>query len=222
MAINIVEIFQASVSTLADQSVVTEPAWRNIVAAYGSPANPLCGHPRAYHNLGHIADCLREAQTHSLEPKSYAILHLALIYHDLVYDVNRKDNELASAKIAVEALTQLGVPESATDQIYSAVVATDHQSLVSEPLSQLVCDIDLSTLAVPQAAFQANSEAIRIEYRAIPNEIFYPGRKRIMEKFLERKKIYYTPFYQEHCEAKARENIRTYIAELETVIATLP
>jgi predicted metal-dependent HD superfamily phosphohydrolase len=222
MAINIAEAFKAAVSILADQPVSPETMWRRIVTAYGSPANPLCGDPRAYHNLGHIADCLREAQAHNLEPKSGAILHLALIYHDLVYDVNRKDNELASAQIAIEDLTQLGVPESATDQISSAVVATDHQNSVHEPLSQLVCDIDLSTLAVPQAAFQANSEAIRIEYRAIPDAIFYPGRKRIMEKFLEREKIYYTPFYQEHCEAKARENVRAHIAELEMVVATLP
>jgi predicted metal-dependent HD superfamily phosphohydrolase len=221
MAMNIVEILKESVSTLANQPVITEPAWRNIVIAYGSPANPLCGHPRAYHNLGHIADCLREAQTQTLDAESGAILHLALIYHDLVYDVNRKDNELASALIAVEDLIQLGVPTSATDQIFNAVVATAHQNLVHEPLSQLVCDIDLSTLAVPQAAFQANSEAIRIEYQAIPDEVFYPGRKRIMEKFLEREKIYYTSSYQEQCEAKARENIRAHIAELETVMTTL-
>jgi predicted metal-dependent HD superfamily phosphohydrolase len=218
---NIVEIFKESVSILVDQSVNTEPTWRRIVTAYGSPANPLCGHPRAYHNLGHIADCLREAQTQTLDAESCSILHLALIYHDLVYDVNRKNNELGSAQIAVEDLIQLGVPTSATDQIFHAVVATAHQSLVQEPLSQLVCDIDLSTLAVPQEAFQANSEAIRIEYGAIPDEVFYPGRKRIMEKFLEREKIYYTSFYQEHCEAKAQENIRAHIAELDAVIATI-
>jgi predicted metal-dependent HD superfamily phosphohydrolase len=218
---NIVEIFKASVSILADQPISSESAWRRIVAAYGSPANPLCGDPRAYHNLGHIADCLREAETQILEPKSQAILSLALIYHDLVYNVNRKDNELASAKIAVEALAQLSIPESETSQIHAAIVATDHKSLVSDPLSQLVCDIDLSTLAVPEADFRANSEAIRIEYRAIPDELFYPGRKRIMEKFLERETIYHTQFYQEHCEAKAQQNILAHIAELETVIATL-
>ncbi len=218
---NIVEIFKASVSILANPPISSESAWRSIVTAYSSPANPLCGDPRAYHNLGHIADCLREAETQILEPKSQAMLHLALIYHDLVYDVNRKDNELASAQIAVAALTQLGIPESAANQIHTAIVATDHQSLVADPLSQLVCDIDLSTLAVPESAFRANSEAIRIEYRAIPDELFYPGRKRIMEKFLERETIYYTQFYQEHCEAKACQNILAHIAELEAVIATL-
>ena len=65
-------------------------AARLIVAHYSEPH-------RHYHTLAHIVVCqeLLSATDHaSLE------LRLAIVYHDIIYDTHRSDNEAESAKLA--------------------------------------------------------------------------------------------------------------------------
>src|SRR5687767_15395590 len=72
-----------------------------LIARYSEPH-------RAYHNIRHIEECF-----HALAPAAHlaerlAEVHLALWFHDAIYDPRGKDNEQASADLARESGTRRG------------------------------------------------------------------------------------------------------------------
>jgi predicted metal-dependent HD superfamily phosphohydrolase len=69
-------------------------------------------------------------------------------------------------------------------------------------------ELDLSILAANRADFEQYEENIRKEYSFVLNNVFYPNRAKIMEKFLDilrnGKLFYYLP---DEYNKKAKENI---------------
>jgi predicted metal-dependent HD superfamily phosphohydrolase len=63
---------------------------------------------RRYHNLEHIAQCLKafdDLRTLSQAPQA---VELAIWFHDIIYDSKAKDNEERSAERAGNDLTNMG------------------------------------------------------------------------------------------------------------------
>src|SRR6478735_316201 len=65
---------------------------------------------RHYHNLHHIAALLRYCEQFAGELKDPDVVAFAVFYHDIIYNVLRKDNEPRSAQIAEKRLRALNVP----------------------------------------------------------------------------------------------------------------
>src|SRR5262249_17535448 len=81
-------------------------------------------------------------------------------------------------------------------------------------------DFDLSILAAPEEAFDAYEANIPKEYSFVPEETYIPARKGIMERFLGRETLYFTPVLARQWDARARSNLRRSIAKLaEGIIA---
>lgn len=196
-------------------------AWQALLTFYRTPADPLVGSPRSYHNLAHIADCLAEVPAFDLLQPGWALVVLALAYHDCIYDVNRPDNEGASAVAARAALLGLGVSAAICERIEALIVATDHRTENRDPLAAVVCDIDLGSMSGPLPVFRIHSAAIRREYAAIADRVFYPARLEIIERFLARPHLYATALYREKREKQARTNLEAHIADLKAAIAAL-
>src|SRR5262249_6559950 len=57
---------------------------------------------RRYHNLAHLADCLRELDAARAEPGVADVAELALWYHDAVYEPRARDCEERSAALLGE------------------------------------------------------------------------------------------------------------------------
>jgi predicted metal-dependent HD superfamily phosphohydrolase len=173
-----------------------------LAAAYSAPG-------RHFHNLDHIRACLAElddAIRHGVKIEDPEALRFAIWFHDLIYDGTRTDNEERSAQAARNAATELGHGAKFAAAVERLVLVTKHGILEPEtPDEALICDIDLASLACSD--FEGNTKRIREEYSHLPDEEFYPARRRILAGFLERPRIYRTEFFFAKYETAARQNL---------------
>src|SRR5688500_4761545 len=101
------------------------PIFDVLAAAYSAP-------DRYYHTLEHLAEMFAVAARLTSITDDPAALHLAIWFHDAVYDPRAKDNEARSADLAVVLLGPVGVPRSTLDQVVTLIHATAHHS-AAEP-----------------------------------------------------------------------------------------
>lgn len=143
---------------------------------------------RHYHTLDHIADLLLLLEKHGVSDAD--AVKLAILFHDAVYDPSRQDNEAASANLAREQLTFLGFPLRPIAKVEHYILATQHGASLSAAEDadlQMLLDLDLSVLAAAPDRYRAYAQAIRQEYAAVPDALYRPGRRRVLEGFLARR-----------------------------------
>ena len=195
--------------------------WRETWALLGAPPPPgpfadlLArygeGH-RAYHDLGHVLDCLAHAADARGSLEHPGCVELALWFHDAVYDPRAADNEGRSAELAGRRLAGLA-PAEVVAHVEGLVLATRHPSRPTAPDARAVVDIDLAILGASPARFAAYDRAIRREYEWVPEPVYRRERTRALQALLDLRPIYLTePF--ERLEAPARANLRAAIEAL--------
>ena len=185
-------------------SVPTEQIFAMLQQAYSEPH-------RFYHNIGHVENCLQQLHMHSQFVEHPLLVELALWFHDAVYDTHQKDNEEQSANLAVQVLTEAGLPEEQTKKIRDLILATCHNSSPKSLDAKLLVDIDLSILGSSTEQFERYDEQIRQEYSWVKEGEYREARKRVLRAFLERRSIYETDLYRNKYENRARENLRRVI-----------
>jgi predicted metal-dependent HD superfamily phosphohydrolase len=172
---------------------------------------------RHYHNLRHIEWC--HDLLYEMNPQQTGwrdTTELALWFHDVYYDPKRKDNEERSADIlrAVGAVT--GLERTYVDRVADIIVKTHHVAgtHAGDMETQWTLDIDLASLGFEAREFNRNSEEIRQEYAWVPEELYVAGRKAVLQGFLDRPFIYYTPECRDRFEKQARRNLQRAIEKL--------
>jgi predicted metal-dependent HD superfamily phosphohydrolase len=143
-------------------------------------------------------------------------LELAILFHDVIYDPRRSDNEEKSAAHARDTLVALGLPDKLVRKVVHYILATKHNSgfFTEDPDLALLLDLDLSTLAATPTEYRVYAEAIRREYGHIADDQYCAGRQRVLEGFLNRDRIYRTGRLRVLWEESARANITCELAEL--------
>jgi predicted metal-dependent HD superfamily phosphohydrolase len=183
----------------------------DLVRAYAEPH-------RRYHTLGHIAALLQLLEEHGGAVTDRDTLRLAILFHDAVYDPARSDNEAASAALAAQQLTGLGLPLPLTTDVGRLILATRHgpdaEPAQADADLALLVDLDLAILAAAWPDYLAYAQAIRHEYAVYPDAIYRPGRRRVLEGFLARPRLYHTERLRAQWEAPARANLAREITEL--------
>jgi predicted metal-dependent HD superfamily phosphohydrolase len=185
-------------------------ALAELAAAYDQPH-------RHYHTLDHIAALLELLERHGVGLADYDTMVLAILFHDVVYEPARLDNEEASAAFAARHLAALGLSEERIGEVARYILATRHgtdREVADSPGLALLLDLDLSILGAAPAAYRAYAEAIRREYASVPDELYRPGRRRVLESFLARGRIYRTDRLSALWEGPARTNLAGEIAGL--------
>jgi predicted metal-dependent HD superfamily phosphohydrolase len=177
--------------------------WNAIATAYGDPG-------RAYHNLGHIADCLRLLDQYAGIAADPVAMEFAIWFHDIVYDPRAADNEERSADRAVEFLST--TPHAAT--VADLIMATKHGTHALSADAALICDIDLSILGRPPAEYAAYAAAIRLEYAWVPPPQYAEGRSRVLGGFLKREALFHHMEFQQRFDAPAKVNLTWELREL--------
>ena len=186
--------------------------WQDIASRYNEPQ-------RAYHSLQHIQQLFAQFEKikqHLYEPN---IIALALYYPDVIYDPTRLDNELKSAKYAVEALSKY-IDDEKRQHIYKLIMMTaSHQideladSNKSSDAAYLL-DMDLSILGAPWVEYEKYAQAVRQEYAYVSDIKYRAGRASVLNSLLAHPTLYITDYYYERLETKARINIKREITLL--------
>jgi predicted metal-dependent HD superfamily phosphohydrolase len=179
-----------------------------LVTAYSS-AN------RFYHNLEHIRQVLETIeQMHSLS-MNFKLIQLAAWFHDVIYDPKSKNNEEKSVEYAEAALNSLKIPKTKIETVTKLILSTKtHQALPTDIDSQILVDADLAILGSSESEYQVYAQAIRQEYSWIPDPDYRVGRKQVLQRFLQREKIYLTYELFTTLEEKARQNLQAEVAAL--------
>lgn len=169
---------------------------------------------RFYHNLLHIQDVLNIASL--LEPlaNKFVAIQMAVWFHDIIYDPKAKDNEEKSAEYAFVSLSNLNVPSSVINYVYSMILDTRNHADPSTIDSQILLDSDLSILGSDQSKYKVYARAIRQEYSWVSDAEYRIGRKRVLKSFLQRDRIYFSDKAFQMLEMKARENMNAEISNL--------
>jgi predicted metal-dependent HD superfamily phosphohydrolase len=170
---------------------------------------------RHYHNLDHLYVLLKLQQTHTDIITDNEKLSLAIFFHDIVYDVKQVDNEEQSALVAAAFLQQTSYPAEKTEQVMDFIRATKtHVNTSNDNDLDHFLDFDLSILSAPPADYTTYAQQIRNEYSIYPDELYKPGRKKVLTHFLSLPAIYKTSLFREQREALARQNMQE---ELKTL-----
>jgi predicted metal-dependent HD superfamily phosphohydrolase len=191
-------------------ATVAARAFDEIVAAYSEPH-------RHYHTLAHIDALLALTDTQRAAFARADLVDLAVFYHDAVYEIGRRDNEEASARLAAQRLPALGLTASDIERVVSLIEATAHGQHVdtsADPDRDRFIDFDLSILAAEPPHYRGYTHAIRQEYASIPDRDYRAGRARILQGFLAQPALYRCADLAARWEAAARANIAAEIAEL--------
>src|SRR5262245_14572325 len=180
------------------------PAFDVLVAAYSAPE-------RHYHNLEHLAEMFRVVERLSAQVEDPDALHLAVWFHDAVYDSRAKDNERRSGELAVDLLGPIGVPASTIERIVGMIWSTAHTTDSAAPIlrdTQILLDADLAILGASEERYARYARDIRQEYAWVPDADYRVGRAAVLERFLALPRIYHAQVLFEEGETRARANMR--------------
>ncbi len=183
-----------------------DAVWEELAARYSEPT-------RHYHNFGHIGRCLKvldKAREHIPSPET---VELAIWCHDVIYRPGSPDNEEHSARW----LESRGAGMPAVAKAAAIIRATTHCGEPADTDTAYAVDIDLSGLARPSSGFAQDGDKLRHEREDLGFSEYCGCEGRFLSWLLSKPKIYYTRYFYELCETRARENIRRRLKQLENM-----
>lgn len=184
-----------------------EQLFSRLIAAYSEPH-------RHYHTLQHLRECFEHFDGARDAARRPAEIGLALWFHDAIYDVHRADNEQLSADWARDCVLDARLGDAVAQRVHALVMATRHDAPAMDNDEQLLVDVDLAILGAPPDRFDEYETQVRREYAHVPETDFRARRKRILEGFLSRPRLYATPAFFDSHEQQARANLRRSIGRL--------
>lgn len=195
------ELFITLAHHYSNDTVLVERSWRQIEKAYNQ-------RKRYYHNLQHLEDLFVQLEPVSADIRNRDIVLFALFYHDIVYNTLRQDNEEKSAILAVDKLGQLGLSQHDILQCSDMILATKKHALSPDSDTNYFTDADLSILGRDWADYELYYKKVRKEYGIYPDLVYKPGRKKVLQHFLQKDRIFKTDFFHSNYETQARYNLQ--------------
>ncbi len=167
---------------------------------------------RGYHNTDHVLAVVRDVETLAAHRNAAerAVLALAALAHDVVYDGKPGDDERASAGWARTRLRAAGIDPEPVARLVLATI--DHTA--DDELTALLMDADLAILGSDTATYERYRTAVRAEYAHVPEDGWRIGRAHVLRGLLDRDPLYVTPQARDRWESRAKANLA---AELETL-----
>jgi predicted metal-dependent HD superfamily phosphohydrolase len=183
-----------------------DDVFEEIYAYYSAPG-------RHYHTPKHIEHCLKQFDLAVDQMDDADSVEMAIWFHDLVFDVSSKDNELNSANRFVELADDSMDPDFKS-KVHALIMATAHPRLPKTNDEKFMLDIDLSSFGLPWDDFVRDSNAVREEARQLSDAEFFPGQRAFLESLVGRKNFYFTEFFRSRIEGTARSNIQRHLENL--------
>lgn len=205
----VAETFTSLVLRYTENISLAEKLYAELVKYYSEKG-------RHYHNLDHLNSLLLQILPLTDHLKDLDSVLFALYYHDAVYRVLRKDNEERSAILAHKRLSTLNLQRDRIETCKKHILATKIHEFSDNTDTNFFTDADLSILGQNWLTYKAYAEAVRKEYAIYPDLIYKPGRKKVLEHFLQMAKIFKTETFFAKFEQQARLNLKRELQELAT------
>lgn len=190
------------------EPVAAYPIFDRLVAAHSETH-------RHYHNLEHLHEMFRVAGRLADVCDDPAAIQLAIWFHDSVYDPQAKENEERSADLAVELLGPLGLQEKTLVHVGSMIKATAHTTDDSmDADTAVLLDADLAILSAEEKRYARYAADIRKEDGWVDEPAYRSGRIKVLERFLNRPRIYRTERMHAVADEAARRNTLYEITRL--------
>jgi predicted metal-dependent HD superfamily phosphohydrolase len=179
---------------------------------------------RCYHTVRHLRWVVRHALTLHVAPPVVELDHdidavvVAAFFHDAIYDPTRSDNERRSAELATAHLDRIGWNAERIDHVTKMVVATGSHAVPAADLdTALLFAADLAVLAAEPNAYGDYVRNVRREYAHVDDAAWRSGRAAVLSSFLERARIFDARLRLGPWERRARANIASELAALQSV-----
>ena len=201
--------WHALTALLLPDTARREAELTRLAAAYDAPE-------RHYHTLQHIENLLNRIEAHSLQDA--LVVGLAAWFHDAVYDALRADNEARSAEWALDFLRETSLAPARCERVADLIRRTQDHTQPQPPDDAdllLFLDADLSILGAPETAYWEYARQIRREYRLVPEDVYRPGRRKVLAKLLAAPVLFHMPALHEELDAAARRNLQAELAAWE-------
>lgn len=174
---------------------------------------------RRYHTATHVMWVCRHvdrlAAAHPVADLD--AVRMAALFHDAIYDPRSTTNEIDSARLAVDRLTELGWAERRCDHVRRLIEATaGHGADGADTDTAVLLDADLAILGAAPNDYQAYVTGVRAEYAHVPDDAWRTGRAAVLDHFLERSAVYATATMRAEREARARANLEAELAALRS------
>jgi len=192
------------------EALNTQNVWRDIRDFYGEKH-------RVYHTLQHIEYCLAALDRAADEVEHVDAVELSIWFHDIIFRPGQADNELKSAEYFSQVAKDVLSP-SLVSHVRELIMATmHHHHKIKPPISldsQFMVDIDLSSFGLDEKDFAQNTRDLRQEQPEQSDEEFRRSTEAFFRSLLQRDRIFYTPYFFNQLENKARQNIFSALNKL--------
>jgi pantetheine-phosphate adenylyltransferase len=175
--------------------------YKRLVDAYSEPH-------RYHHTLGwHIIDGLNELwKIRPLLEKPDEV-EFAWWFHDYSYRKQSKVNEKRSAQAAYSSCMGAMIRKEFAEDIQMFILDTGHNEVPKTSDGKFIADIDILIFGKQPEVFDEYERRIRKEYLWVDKDEYNAGRSAILQRFLNRPRIYHTNTFQRKYEGQARENL---------------
>ncbi|WP_460471802.1 HD domain-containing protein [Emticicia fontis] len=201
------ETFIALLHEYTSDNQVVNTYWSEIEKAYMSK-------DRHYHTLAHLENMLKELIEVRNEINDWNTVLFSLYYHDIVYNVLKNNNEELSAAIAQKRMESIQIPGLIIENCYQHIIATQKHILSENRDTNYFLDADLSILGKDWVSYQEYTQRVRKEYSIYPDLVYKPGRKKVLNHFLDMQRIFKTDYFYNKYESKAKQNLSREITLL--------
>jgi predicted metal-dependent HD superfamily phosphohydrolase len=211
---------------MSTPEVELRSAWTHLVDARSHPPldhlldDLLARHRephRRYHTATHVMWVLRhvdELHRAGVAPSAdVAVVHLAALCHDAVYDPRRADNEALSAHLGAGIARELGWNAARASAVERLVLATAGH-VPSADDEALLIDADLAILGADPNDYSAYVHGVRAEYAHANDEDWVAGRSTVIRRFLDMESLFHTEPMRRARESRARANMAAELASL--------
>jgi predicted metal-dependent HD superfamily phosphohydrolase len=184
-----------------------------MIEKYIELVKPFYDEPhRLFHNWDHIAyglDIFKKLDTGTTEQV------IAWLFHDIIYDPTKRDNEALSGQLARKFIKENGDDNIISLGDVSVIINDTMTHIPTVPISGLVLDIDMSSLADNDYnEFERQRLLAAKEYAFFGKDVVMAGTKAFIIKTLNQDRIFTTDYFKP-MESVARSNLKKYLDGLD-------
>lgn len=201
------ETFVQLIENYTTDDRLVKQLWQEIEENYSAKK-------RHYHTLQHLENLLQQLHAVKTHIKNWNTLLFTLYYHDVIYNALKRTNEEKSAEFAQSRMQLIAVPDEHINNCVEQILATKKHAASEDSDTNFFTDADLSILGQEWDMYAAYYKNVRKEYSLYPDIIYIPGRKKVLQHFLQMERIFKTDHFFNKFELQAKENMQQELEAL--------